>query len=322
MAAAGVVAMLLAGCAENAPQDFLEPAGDIARQQDRLWDLVFGVAVVVFFIVEGLLVYALIRFRQKPGRRAEQFHGNTRVEVLLTLAPALILAGLAVPTVRSIFDIAAEPEGALRVNVVARQFWWEYEYEDEGFVTANEMHIPVDTPVRVTLQGPDVIHSFWVPRLAGAQDVVPGRTNHLTLVADEPGTYLGQCKEFCGLSHANMRLRVIAHSEAGYDRWVAEQLEPATAESLTMEGARLFLEGQCVNCHAIGGTDAAARSGPDLTHFGSRETFAGAMFRNTDENLRRWLEDPPAMKPGALMPDYGLSGQEIDALVAFLRSLR
>ncbi|HVF54273.1 MAG TPA: cytochrome c oxidase subunit II [Actinomycetota bacterium] len=314
-------AVALAGCESSAPQDFLNhPEGPIARKQDGLWDLVFAVAVAIFVIVESLLVYTVVRFRQKPGRQAAQFHGNTKVEIILTLVPSLILAAIAVPTVKTIFELAEEPPGAMQVTVTARQFWWEYRYEDQQVVTANELHIPVDTPIRLRLEGADVIHSFWVPRLAGKQDVVPGRINFLTIEADDPGEYLGQCTEFCGASHANMRLRVYAHEQKDFDRWLADQQKPADVD-LASRGADLFMNGTCVNCHAIGGTDAAARTGPDLTHFASRNTFAGAMFDTNRENLVSWLADPPAMKPGSLMPDYGLSNEEIDALVEFLLSL-
>ncbi|HWC15211.1 MAG TPA: cytochrome c oxidase subunit II [Actinomycetota bacterium] len=317
------LALVFGGCAEDAPQDFLNhQMGPNAEKADRIWDITFLIAVVIFFVVEGLLVFALIRFRHKPGRVAEQFHGNTKLEVVLTLIPALILAGLAVPTLRTIFDIASKPEGALEVTVTGRQFWWQYEYQDFDFQTANELHIPIDTPVHLTFEAADVIHSYWIPRLTGTQDLVPGRRNELTFSADVPGRYMGQCKEFCGLSHANMRLIVFAHEPAEFQTWVSEQQKPADpASGDVAAGEKLFLEGECVNCHAIEGTDAAATTAPDLTHFASRETFAGAMFEVNEENLAEWLRDPPAMKPGAPMPDYGLTEDQIEKLVAYLMSL-
>lgn len=324
VALAGLLTLVGSACASDAPQDYINfQEGPVAQKADELWDVTFAIAVAIFFIVELLLIYTIVRFRARPGREAKQFHGNTKVEVLLTAIPALILAGLAVPTVRTIFDLSSRPNNALEIKVLARQFWWEYEYREAGVVTANEMHIPVDTPVYLTMEGDDVIHSFWVPRLAGKQDVVPGRTNQLTIQADNPGSYQGQCTEYCGLSHANMRLRVIAHTQEDFDRWLAEQKQDAAepADTLAAEGQQLFLQGQCINCHAVQGTDAQSRVGPDLTHFASRDTFAGAMFDNNTENLRDWLDDPPAMKPGAKMPDYGLTSQEIDALVAYLQSL-
>lgn len=323
----GVLATFMAiigtACETDAgPQDYLSPEGPIAERADDLWDLTFAIAVAVFVIVEAVLVFTLIRFRRRPGREAAQFHGNTKVEVILTLIPTLILAGLAVPTVKAIADLSKAPKDALNITVTAKQFWWQYEYPDAEVVTANEMHVPINQPVLLTLEGTDVIHSFWIPKLTGKQDVVPGRTNRMQFEATEPGTYWGQCTEFCGLSHANMRLRVIAHEPADFQQWLAEQQQPAAASvsGAGAEGQDIFLQ-NCVSCHAIKGTDAQGTSAPDLTHFATRETFAGAMFENNTENLKRWIDDPPAVKPGAKMPDYGLSAQEIDAVVAYLQTL-
>jgi cytochrome c oxidase subunit 2 len=329
--------LLATGCAEDAPQDVLRPEGPFARDPDRLWNLTFGIAVVIFFVVEGALVYALVRYRHRAGRSAAQFHGNTKLEVLLTAIPTLILAGIAVPTVRSIFDLSADPSGALEVRVVAHQFWWELQYPEQGFKTANELHIPTNQPVRLTLEGAradpvtgeaEVIHSFWVPRLGGTQDIVPGHVNELLIEADRPGTYLGQCKEFCGLSHANMRLRVVAQEPSDFDAWAEQQGQSPAEPSSVAEGARLFQEGRfadgppCASCHAVEPSiDAQPAIGPNLAHFASRSTFAGAMFDNNEDNLRAWLADPPAVKPGARMPDLGLTEAQIDALVAYLSSL-
>ena len=326
-AAVAALALVMSACAKNAPQDFISPGnqeGDVAQRADQIWDITFAIAVVIFFIVEGLLVYALVRFRHKPGRQPQDFHGNTRLEVVLTLIPSLILFGLAVPTVRTILDLGTEPKNALQVTVTARQFWWQYEYPDLGVVTANELHIPEDQPVYITLKGADVIHSFWVPRLGGTQDAVPGRDNNMYIEADEPGKrYLGQCKEFCGLSHANMRLIVFTHTQEDFQAWAEEQAQDRVAPSgVAAEGEKVFLEAGCVNCHAIRGTEAAGQTAPDLTHFGSRETFAGAIFENNEANLADWLRDPPAVKPGSLMPDYGLTEEQIEVLVAYLMSLK
>jgi cytochrome c oxidase subunit II len=332
-------AVLLSACAKDAPQDVFKPAGPAARKADDLWNLVFPVAVAIFFIVEGLLIFAIVRFRQKEGREAKQFHGNTRLEVVLTAVPALILAGVAVPTVGTIFDLAKEPQGALAVKVVGRQFWWQYTYEDLGITTANELHIPTNTPVRIKLQGgitdavdgsAEVIHSFWVPRLGGTQDIVPGRTNFITLEADEPGTFLGQCKEFCGLGHAYMRLRVIAQTPEDFQAWVDNLSDPETEpDSSVASGAELFTSGAenmaqpCSNCHVVESTaaNAAQTAGPNLEGFAGRQTFAGAIFDNTDRNLAKWLAGPADVKPGAKMPDLGLTQDQIDDLIAYLRSL-
>jgi cytochrome c oxidase subunit 2 len=323
----GVVLLALvfvfSGCANNGPQDFLNyQEGTNAEKADNLWDVTILIAAVIFFVVEGLLVFALVKFRHKPGREAAQFHGNTKLEIVLTLVPALILIGLLIPSIKTIFDIAHEPEGALQITVTGRQFWWQYDYDDFDFATANELHVPVGQAVHLKFKGADVIHSYWIPRLTGTQDIVPGHDNELVFTASKAGRYQGQCKEFCGLSHANMRLIVFAHPKAEFQTWVAEQQKPAAAPTSDVaEGQKLFLEGACINCHSIQGTDAQATTAPDLTHLASREKFAGAMFDVNEENLSEWLRDPPAMKPGVLMPDYGLSEDEISALVTYLMSL-
>jgi len=341
LAATGLVAAVLVPACSNAPQTVLEPMGEYARKADRLWKLTFIIAVGVFVLVQGLVIAAILKFRAKPGDDSlpVQVHGNPRLEVIWTIIPALILAGIAVPTVQTIFDVARKPEGALTIEVIGHRWWWEYRYPDERIVTANELHIPAGQPIHLELTALEaggttdaVIHSFWVPALGGKQDVVPGRVNTLNLEADEPGTYIGQCAEYCGLSHANMRLRVVAHTPSDFEAWVAQQQGPAGEPdpgSLAAEGRDVFMGSACVGCHAIAGTDARGNVGPDLTHFASRQVFAGAIFETNRENLQRWLEDPPAMKPmhpeanpAIGMPDLGLSPAEIDALTEFLLSLR
>jgi cytochrome c oxidase subunit 2 len=351
----GVVALavIAAACAPNASQSALEPAGPYAQEGYDLFVPVFWVAVGIFVIVEGILLLFVMRYRHRKKRAAmpPQVHGNTRLEIGWTILPTLILAGVAVPTVATIWELAAEPEGdVLQVTVLAHQWWWEFDYPEQGIITANELHIPTDRPVYLTMCavglgyeqqiapstcqeqpaaiGDAVIHSFWVPELAGTQDVIPGRTTYLTIQADEPGTYEGQCKEFCGLSHAYMKAVVVAHEPADFDAWVAEQQAPAAPPppGEAQAGLGVFLA-TCTACHAIAGLQdpngnpLIANGGPNLTHFESRQCFAGCMLANTDENLRRWLQDPPAVKAGSWMPDYGLTEQELDQMVAFLNTL-
>jgi len=332
-----LMVLLLTACAENAPQDVLKPAGPVAREADQLWDITFGIAVVVFILVEGALVFTVLKFRRRPGREAAQFHGNTRVEVALTVIPALILAAIAIPTVSSIFSLAAEPPGALQVKLIGHRFWWEYQYTGAGVVTANELHIPTGRPVYINLEGAltdrvtgeaAVIHSYWIPRLAGTQDIIPGRNTYMTIEADEPGTYLGQCKEFCGLGHAYMRQRVIAQRPAEFETWLQDQAEvPPAPDGLAAEGEQLFTSGQfpggaaCVSCHAAESTELTApNTGPNLTHFASRQTFAAGVFENNEANLSAWLAGPAEVKPGATMPDLGLTQEQIDALIAYLET--
>jgi cytochrome c oxidase subunit 2 len=361
--ALGTLALLVvaAACAPNATQSALEPAGPYAQKAYDLFVPVFWVAAVIFVLVEGALVLFAFRYRHRKGREGipPQVHGNTRLEIAWTILPAVILAGVAVPTVAGIFELARDPgPGALDVRVLGHQWWWEFDYPEQRILTANELHIPTGRPVYLTLcavgagyggvptpsecqPGPPegaqpaaigdaVIHSFWVPELAGTQDVIPGRVNTMVIQADQPGTYEGQCKEFCGLSHAGMRVTVVAHTPEDFDRWVADQQRPAPPpppQSAAADGAQIFTQ-TCVACHAVDGLQDAngepvlgSNGGPDLTHFASRECFAGCIFENNDENLRRWLDDPPKMKPGSWMPDYDLTPEQIEQLMAFLSTL-
>ena len=339
--------LLVAGCASAGdgalPQNALDPAGPVARIQDRLWDLVFPVAVVVFILVQGLIIVAVVKFRDRgEDRPPRQIAGNTRLEVMWTIIPALILVGIAVPTIATIFRLAGPPaDDALTVRVIGKQYWWQFEYLNAGpgepIRTASELHIPIDREVFIELEGRpgetedvvDVIHSFWVPRLAGKQDYVPGHIRTMRIQADEPGTYQGQCAEFCGLSHADMRFAVIAHEPADFDAWLATQRAPAgePTSGLLRQGEQLFSQQQCFTCHTLDGhpDNANARTGPALTHFAERQKFAGYTYDRTDENLRQWVSNPQSLKLGAQMPPYGtgvaLSDQELDALVAYLQSL-
>ena len=320
-----LVLVVVTACAEKAPQDTLEPAGPAARSIDNLIIPVFIVAGVIFVLVEVLVVAFTIRYRQRRGSQDPvQIEGNTRLELFWTLMPALILLVVAIPTLVTIFKLARKPPSALAVTVVGHQWWWEYKYDEFGIVTANELHIPAGQPVELSLEGADVIHSFWVPALAGKTDVVPGRTNQMNIEADRPGTYLGQCTEFCGLSHANMQNRAIAHTKADFDAWVQRQQAAAATPpdgSEAGEGLTLFNQKGCGGCHTVEGLSKGA-TGPNLTHLYSRESFAGSMFELNDDNLRAWLANPPKEKPGSLMPDLDLSQEEITKLMAYLKTLQ
>ncbi len=320
--------IVLAGCAENAPQDTLEPRGPVARQIDNLINPVFAIAGVVLVLVLGLAVYSVIRFRHREDApEPVQIHGNTKLELTWTLIPAVILLAISVPTIATIFDLSEEQDNSLQVTVIGHQFWWEYRYTDYGIVTANEMVIPTGRSVQITLEGDptDVIHSFWIPPLGGKQDIVPGRTATMRFEADEPGTFLGQCTEFCGLSHANMRARAVAVTPAEFETWIREQQRPAapvpTGTSDAAQGAQLFNAKGCGGCHTVQGITGGTL-GPNLTHLQSRKTFAGSMFDLDRANLRRWLADPPAVKPGSKMPNLGLTETEINQLIAYMETLR
>jgi len=322
----GLLFVLLAGCSADAPLNYLHPVGPAAKSADDLWRLTFGIAVVIAFLVEGGLVFVLFRYRQRsPKDSPKQVHGNTKLEIIWTLIPTLILgAVVAPPTVQGIFKMSAAPTAdALKIKVIGHQWWWEYRYP-EGVVTATELHIPTGRPISLALTSVDVIHSFWIPKLAGKQDVVPGRVNHLNLEAPTPGVFFGECAEFCGLSHANMRLKAFAQSPADYDAWVRNQLADAAkpAGGLAAAGQDFFVNGPCAGCHTIKGTPAQGTLAPNLTHLASRTTFAGAMFPRDDENLKRWLENPPGRKPGSKMPNLHLKQDDILALVAYLDTLK
>ena len=324
-----IVALLIAltGCSGPFPQSVLAPRSDFSTSLDHLFTSIFWWAVVVFLIVEALLLFAIARYRARPGAAAPKpVHGHTALEIGWTLAPALILVFIAVPTMRTIFETSGnnEPEGALRIQVIGHQWWWEYRYPTLGIGAANELHVPVRTPIQIELTSADVIHSFWVPRLAGKRDLIQGRTNRIEFRADSSGEYWGQCAEFCGASHANMRLRVVVQPDTAFQAWVDRQraapVTPAKG-SPAETGLQVFRRSPCIACHTITGV-SQGKIGPDLSHVGGRGTIAGALFPNNTETLRRWIMNAPAMKPGALMTPQNLSPQDLDAVIAYLQSLK
>jgi cytochrome c oxidase subunit 2 len=347
------LAFLFAACAPNASQDSLKPAGPYARETKSLFENVFWFgAVPVFVLVEGGIVWILIKYRHRKGRdrMPPQIHGNTRLEIGWTILPAIVLAVVMVPTVATIWDLArTPPSDALHVTVTGQQWFWRFTYTDADMQTAaqtpgpietdNELVIPTGRVVYLTVvsgvgnivrptdgvSDAEVIHSFWIPELAGAQDAIPNHENHILMQADEPGTYEGQCKEFCGLSHGIMKAQVRAVTPEQFDSWAAGQkldaIEPTTG--LAASGFDAFMNGQCIACHAIQGTPAAGIAGPNLTHLMSRGCAVGCMIDPSDpEALATWLRDPPAFKPGSFMPNYHLSDEEIQQLVAYLQTLK
>jgi cytochrome c oxidase subunit 2 len=242
--------------------------------------------------------------------------------------PLIIVMVLFLTTARVIFDTeyAGKTEGALNVVVIGHQFWWEFRYPKLGIVTANELHIPVSdprnpTPTYLEMSSSDTVHSFWVPQLAGKTDVIPNRVNVMWIDPETPGLYLGQCAQYCGTQHAKMLLRVYGQSRSDFDKWVAEQQQPAKPDASTSAGQAVFLRNACVNCHTIAGTVATGRFGPDLTHVASRDTIASGAVPNTPENLRKWIDNPAHMKPGSLMPPMHLNDGDLDAVTVYLTTL-
>jgi cytochrome c oxidase subunit 2 len=333
---------LLSACAiievDENPLTTFEPEGPFARQIDDLFWLVFWIATAVFVLVMGGLVFILFAFRDRRRegeKEPKQLHGSPKLEVLWTVIPALILAGIAVPTVSSIFDLTECSPDAMEIEIIGHQWWFEYHYPDADIRTANVMVVPAGEEVCARMTSEDVLHNFWIPALNGKRYLIPGQTTDLRLQADEPGEYWGHCAEFCGLSHSVMRARVQALTPAEFDTWLAAQQEPAVLPAEGdpgYDGYQVFLNKGCVLCHQVRFDDEEASvlvapeafNGPELTHFASRNVFAGATLpeegETYDEALKRWLADPPEIKPGSFMPNLGLTEQEIDSLIVWLES--
>jgi cytochrome c oxidase subunit 2 len=317
--------VLLPSVALASPPSPLNPASEGAQAIANLYWFTFWIAAAIFILVEGMLVYAVICFRQrKPEVTPPKIHGSTPLEIAWTVVPAIIVLMVFVLMVRTMGAAAQPPAEAIPVKVIGHQWWWEFQYSDLNITTANELHIPVGEPVIVELISDNVIHSFWIPQLAGKTDVIPGRVNTMWFQADEAGTYRGQCAELCGFQHANMNFLVIAEPAEQFLQWLEQQQTPpaaVTGEAAT--GQEVFMSGQCIACHTIEGTVAQGIIGPDLTHFGSRQTIAGLVLENTPDNLARWLADPQTIKPlNKMVIADELSQDEIEALVQYLSSLK
>ena len=303
----------------------VQPKSDFGRMTHDIFMLISWTTLVIFIAVEAALLYACFRYRDRPGAGIpKQIHGHTPLEISWTVAFAAILVIIGIPTIRVIFKTQEAPAATtLHVDVTGKQWWWDFQYPALKIHTANELHLPVGQTVAFYLHGPDVIHSFWVPQLGGKRDVVPARVNRIILTPEVPGEYLGQCAEYCGMSHANMRFRVFVHDKAGWDKWVAEQQAPPAEpkDDLAVKGKEVFTQSACVGCHTINGVSAGVL-GPNLTHFGSRTTMAAGIMGNTPENVAKWIENPAHLKPGALMPVLGLRDEQIKAVSAYLQSLK
>jgi len=294
--------------------------------------LVLTITGAIFVVVAALLVYAIVKFRATPAnadREPAQVYGSTQIELAWTIVPVLIVLVLFAATARVIHAIqdAPTPPTALRVTVIGHQFWWEYQYPAFGVVTANELHIPVSNlanprPTLLTLLSADTDHSFWIPQLGGKTDLIPNRVNRLLMDPGRTGIFLGQCAQYCGTQHAKMLQRVSVDSAEDFDAWIRSQREPAVQDAAAIQGRRIFETTACINCHTVRGTAANGRFGPELTHLMSRATLASGAADNTPENLRVWLREPDAIKPGSLMPAMKLSADELESLVRYMQSLR
>jgi cytochrome c oxidase subunit II len=334
-----LVAVLLAAelCVAHTPGDnpipnIFEPHSTPADTILNLSNFVLIITGLIFIVVFTLLSYAIVKFRSRtndPAQEPAQVYGSTQIELAWTVIPVLIVVVLFLATARVIHAIqdAPKPATALDVTAVGHQFWWEFRYPKFGIVTANEMHIPVSDPARPTptflkLLSADTDHSFWVPQLAGKTDLIPNRINNMWVDPHSTGLYIGQCAQYCGTQHAKMLLRVYVDTPEDFAAWVRAQQQNANQDQSQIAGKRVFETTACINCHSVGGIGAAGGFGPDLTHLMSRHTIASGAAENTRENLRLWIRNPDAIKPGSLMPAMQLADDDLDALVKYLETLR
>jgi cytochrome c oxidase subunit 2 len=303
----------------------LKPSGPGAERVERLWWVLFSISALVFAFVAALVVVSVVR-RRRPDVEGEEpaAWGDRFILFTGVVVPAVILTGAFVLTLHEM-SVQARPLGHTRltISVIGHLWWWEARYPN-GAVTANEIHIPVGVPVRFELTTADVIHSFWVPELGPKLDQIPGHTNQMWLQADRPGRYRGQCSQFCGLQHAHMIFYVVADPLGAFDAWVAAQAQPAAPPTSVQaaEGQKVLTTNTCAGCHVVRGTPANGTAGPDLTHLAGRATIASGTIDNTPAELEHWIVDPQTVKPGAIMPPTKLSPSDLEALVAYLRSLQ
>lgn len=321
-----LAAWSLSGCSVDSTP--LAPASGKAQEIAVLWWIFLFFGAVIFAAISALLLFAVLHFSKwKNPREPEQVYGNTRLEIAWTAVPAILLVVVLGFTVNTMAATREPAEAAFTVKVIGHQWWWEVQYPDQGVVLASELHIPVGKPIFVEVESVDVQHSWWVPELSGKMDAYPGRTNRTWIQADAPGEYRVHCSEFCGTQHANMAMLVVAHPEEEYNAWLAKEQQPAP-EALWPESTGFAASfSRCVGCHAINGSKVAVgKSGPNLTHFGSRRTIAAGTLPNTPENLRRWLHDPNEVKPGTLMGQVvmrgTLSDEQVVQLTEYLLSLK
>ena len=314
-------------------QSALHAAGPLAERTAHLWWLAFWLASGVYVVVLGMLWWAMARARRREREGAVLDEGGEQrmtkgvtygIAAAIVILLTFLVADLSVGRTLSPIPIT-QP---LTIELTGKQWWWQATYADTSvhgrFTTANEIHVPVGTPVLFLLSAQDVIHSLWVPSLAGKKDMIPGYTQSFWFTADTAGIYRGQCAEFCGMQHAKMALFIVAEPHEQYRAWVARQQQPSSipTDSAPMRGKSLLLGGTCVMCHAIEGTPAGSHAGPDLTHLASRRTIAAGSLPNTRETLRAWITDPQRIKPGAKMPATAFAPNDMNALLSYLESLK
>ena len=315
----------------HATPNIFIPASTPADAIHHLSLFVLTICGLIFVAVSGLLLYAAVKFRRTADddhQEPAQIYGSNQVELAWTVIPILIVVVMFLATARVIHAVqdARMPPDATEVVAIGHQFWWEFRYPQQGFVTANELHVPVSdathpTPTHITLLSADTDHSFWVPQLAGKTDLIPNRQNSMWIEPHDAGVYVGQCAQYCGMQHAKMLLRVIVEPRADFDRWTADQQRPPQVSDGVTDGRHVFETTACVNCHTVSGTNAHGTFGPDLTHLMSRHTIGAGAALLTPDNLRQWVMRPDTFKPGSKMPAMQLRPDELDAVTAYLLTL-
>ena len=323
----------------DGPQSTFDTHGPVAKEQADLFYLILWAGMVVLVAVELAIIYIYIKYRRKKNsaRVPSQTHGNTKLEIMWTILPAIFLAIVSVPVLSAIWTIGTPPKNPdVVVNVHGHQYWFEFEYQDLDVVTANELHIPVGKKILINLYSNNVLHSFWIPKIAGKTDIIPNQGNYMWIQGDDVGMYYGQCAEFCGESHALMRFRVIVDTDEDFRAWIAHQKSEAFVpnDPLEKSGYDIFMSSKagCGGCHMINGSKKAkGKIGPNLTHFGSRQHMAAGILENNQVNLRNWIRNPDMIKPGNIMsgqaavymdPNKSLTESEVIALASYLQSLK
>jgi cytochrome c oxidase subunit 2 len=308
------------------------PATEQAELIVDLTLLVTGICAVILAVVWGILFFTVVRYR-RASHHSEgdppQVYGSGPIELAWTVVPMIIVVVLALVSARGIFDIDRRepPPNSMPINIVGHQWWWEFEYPELGIVTAGEMVVPVSDPenprpMSMRLESADVIHSFWVPRLAGKIDVFPNHVNTLWFDPQKTGTYYGQCAEYCGNQHANMLIRVIVKEQDDWEAWVKNQQKPGVQDPAVADGRETFMQTACMNCHRIRGTRAEGTFAPDLTHLMSRSVIGSGIVMNTRDNLRQWILNPQVIKPGCNMPAMKLEDAQIELILDYLETLQ
>jgi len=314
-------------------QNIFDPLSAPAETLYQISLLVLAVCAGIFLVVAGLLTYAIIRYRRRgpedDREEPPQVYGSAAIELAWTVPPILIVVMLVLVTARTIGEIQHPklPEGAEEIRVIGHRYWWEIHYPKHGVLTANEIHVPVSSrrdrkPTQMILESADVIHGFWVPQLNGKTMLVPNYRNTMWIEPYATGIYLGNCTVLCGQQHANMLIRVIVDSADGYQKWLEAQQQTPASDPQVAEGQRQFIANSCGTCHDIKNTQATGVFGPDLTHFASRATLGSGVAPNDEANLRSWLKNPQVLKPGCLMPNMQLTSKQVDAILAYLQTLK